>query len=62
MDRPVIAIRHRFDGVKELAVERPVGDLGYKPLALDALTANKVMRELISPQRDGEWARIPVRN
>ena len=61
MDCPVIAIRHRFDGVKELAVEHPVGDMGYKPLILSTLTANKVMQELISPQRDGEWARIPVR-
>jgi hypothetical protein len=61
MDCPVIAVRHRLDGVKELVVEHPVGDLGYKPLALSPLTANKIMRELISPQRDGGWARIPVR-
>ncbi|MDI6752794.1 MAG: hypothetical protein QME78_00180 [Thermodesulfobacteriota bacterium] len=61
MDCPVIAVRHRLDGVKELAVEHPAGGVGYKLLALCPLTANKVMQELVSPQRDGGWSRIVVR-
>lgn len=61
MDCPVIAIRHRLDGHKELMVEHPVGDLGYQPLKISHLVANKLMQELISPQKDGGWARIAVR-
>lgn len=62
MDCPVISIRHKEDGTKDLAVEYPVGDWGFEYLPLSPLVATKLMQELISPQRDGEWARIPVRS
>jgi len=61
MDCPVIAIRHCQDGVKDVVVELPPGDPRRQSLRLSPLTANRVMQELISIQRDGAWARIPVR-
>jgi len=61
MDCPVIAVKHCEDGTKGLAVELPVGDFGYEFVPLTPLVANRVMQELVSPQRDGAWARIPIR-
>ncbi len=61
MDCPVICVKHEPDGTKGFALELPVGDFGYEFVKLNSLTANQVMKELISDQRDGGWARIPVR-
>lgn len=61
MDCPVICIRHEENGVKCILAEVPPGDTGQKVLRLDLLTATKLARELTSPQKDGGWARIPVR-
>jgi hypothetical protein len=61
MDCPVICVRHRRDGHKEMVVEHPAGDLQNGHLVLSHLTATKLMSELISPQRDGGWSRIAVR-
>jgi hypothetical protein len=43
-------------------VESPPGDPGLKVMRLSLLTATKLMKELIIPQRDGGWARILVKN
>jgi hypothetical protein len=62
MDCPVIAVKHCEDGTKGLSLEKPVGrhwDCGF--ITLSPLTANMLMKELISIQRDGGWARIPVK-
>jgi hypothetical protein len=61
MDCPVICVCHRTDGFKELLVEHPVGDpAGFKSLRLSRLAATMLMQQLISAQKDGGWARIPV--
>jgi len=62
MDCPVICVQHEEEGTKCLMVESPPGAPGLKVMRLSLLTATKLMKELISPQRDGGWARIPVKN
>jgi hypothetical protein len=61
MDCPVIAVKHCEDGTKGLSLETPVGDWDHEFFTLSPLTANMLMKELISLQRDGGWARIPVK-